>query len=340
MRNLPPLHKIYYNAGRSDKLYYFNANHLGSGSLITDGNGQTYQTLAYTPYGSQLVDIKHYSDIYNEPYRFGGKIKDEESGLNYFEARYYWNDGSIPISTDPHWYNRPHLSPYVWCANNPVMRIDPTGMDDYPVDENGNIKRDANGNAQVIKTDLPHRLAVDTRDANGNLSVNYYTLADQKNDMKSIENGEINKVVFASQHQICTLLKQSGATDFLNGLPISNLLYLYNNSDKSSPDSKEYGKLDFSFNGIPQMFEGQGAVSNPNNMNSPILFIPEGDSYAHNQMNFGNFMWGMAANFLNVPMSVALWGADYNSRRTVGEPDSVDDQLSISLGWTYRYRTK
>jgi RHS repeat-associated protein len=139
MRNLPPLHKIYDGAigiNRSDKLYYFNANHLGSGSLITDENGQTYQTLAYTPYGSQLVDIKHYSDIYNEPYKFGGKIKDEESGLNYFEARYYWDDGSFPISTDPHWYNRLYLSPYVWCANNPIMRVDKNGKDDY-INEEG-----------------------------------------------------------------------------------------------------------------------------------------------------------------------------------------------------------
>jgi RHS repeat-associated protein len=132
------LHIIYdriISINRSDKLYYFNANHLGSGSLITDGNGQTYQTLAYTPYGSQLVDIKHYSDIYNEPYRFGGKIKDEESGLNYFEARYYWNDGSIPISTDPHWYNYPHITSYNWCGQNPIMITDPTGMDFDPASE-------------------------------------------------------------------------------------------------------------------------------------------------------------------------------------------------------------
>jgi RHS repeat-associated protein len=200
MRNLPPLHKIYYNAGRSDKLYYFNANHLGSGSLITDGNGQTYQTLAYTPYGSQLVDIKHYSDIYNEPYRFGGKIKDEESGLNYFEARYYWDDGGFPISTDPHWYNYPHITSYNWCGQNPIMFIDPDGRDVWEVNDAGEIvnqikdktqdafymvAKDADGNYQRTKT-----TDTDGNEIDNGISFKYGTVTAVRTPTVNVQNSD------------------------------------------------------------------------------------------------------------------------------------------------------
>jgi RHS repeat-associated protein len=101
--------------------------------LITDGNGQTYQTLAYEPWGGQVVDIKHYSDTYDEPYRFTGYEKDGESGLNYASARYYDNDVSIFISVDPMWSKYPSLSSYAYVANNPIMLLDPDGKFPIPL---------------------------------------------------------------------------------------------------------------------------------------------------------------------------------------------------------------
>ncbi|MDR3326628.1 MAG: RHS repeat-associated core domain-containing protein, partial [Prevotellaceae bacterium] len=92
----------------SEKPFYFHANHLGSGSLITDKGGGTYQTLAYAPYGEEIVNIRNGN--YDELHRFGGHLKDEESGLLQAEARYYSPPLSIPISTDLHWYNYPHIT--------------------------------------------------------------------------------------------------------------------------------------------------------------------------------------------------------------------------------------
>ena len=42
-------------------------------------------------------------------------------------ARYYDSRLSIFNSTDPMWYKYPHLSPYAYCADNPVNFIDPDG---------------------------------------------------------------------------------------------------------------------------------------------------------------------------------------------------------------------
>ena len=105
--------------------YYFNANHLGSGSLITNKVGATYQTLAYAPHGELLVNA--IKGTYDEPYKFTGYERDQESGLDYAHARYYWSNGGYDISTDPKWWKSPSRTPYAHCGNNPIMMIDPDG---------------------------------------------------------------------------------------------------------------------------------------------------------------------------------------------------------------------
>ena len=58
---------------------------------------------------------------------FSAKEKDTETGLSYFGARYYSSDLSIWLSVDPMASKYPSLSPYVYCANNPIKLVDPNG---------------------------------------------------------------------------------------------------------------------------------------------------------------------------------------------------------------------
>ena len=62
-----------------------------------------------------------------ESYTFSAKERDTETGLSYFGARYYSSDLSIWLSVDPMSDKYPSLSPYVYCANNPVKLVDPNG---------------------------------------------------------------------------------------------------------------------------------------------------------------------------------------------------------------------
>jgi RHS repeat-associated protein len=103
---------------------------LGSTSYIVNDSAQITQKLAYMPFGEDFVDL-NYNTPYPPltPFRFNGKEKDEETGFNYFGARYYYPDWGW-ISVDPLAHKYPHLSPYVYCANNPLKYIDPNGM--YP----------------------------------------------------------------------------------------------------------------------------------------------------------------------------------------------------------------
>jgi len=63
----------------------------------------------------------------SETFTFSAKEKDTETGFSYFGSRYYSSDLSIWLSVDPMSDKYPSLSPYVYCADNPVKLVDPNG---------------------------------------------------------------------------------------------------------------------------------------------------------------------------------------------------------------------
>ena len=65
--------------------------------------------------------------IVNWTHTFSAKEKDSETGLSYFGSRYYSSDLSIWLSVDPMSDKYPSLSPYTYCANNPIKLVDPNG---------------------------------------------------------------------------------------------------------------------------------------------------------------------------------------------------------------------
>ena len=72
---------------------------------------------------------------------FSAKERDTETGYSYFGSRYYSSDLSIWLSVDPMAHKYPSLSPYVYCANNPIKLVDPNGEEVWipGVDDNGNV---------------------------------------------------------------------------------------------------------------------------------------------------------------------------------------------------------
>ena len=105
--------------------YFYHPDHLGSSSWITDGSGNAIQHLHYLPFGEDWVDQRNSS--WTAPYTFSGKEKDVETGYGYFGARYYDSGLSIWLSVDPMSDKYPSMSPYTYCANNPIILVDPDG---------------------------------------------------------------------------------------------------------------------------------------------------------------------------------------------------------------------
>ena len=76
------------------------------------------------------------------PFVFTGKERDEETGYGYFCARYMDHElTTMWLSVDPMSDKYPSLSPYNYCAWNPVKLVDPNGEEfviSTSKDENGN----------------------------------------------------------------------------------------------------------------------------------------------------------------------------------------------------------
>jgi RHS repeat-associated protein len=100
-------------------------DHLGSSSFITNASGNVDQHLQYLPFGEPWIDQRTSNNI---RFTFSGKERDEETGYNYFGARYYNADISIWLSVDPLSDQYPSHSGYNYVMNNPIKLVDPNGM--------------------------------------------------------------------------------------------------------------------------------------------------------------------------------------------------------------------
>ena len=117
--------------GPENDVYFYHSDHLGSASWITDSAGQAIQHLQYLPFGEPYVNQR--TSNYSERFTFTGKERDEETGYGYFGARYMDHElMTMWLSVDPMADKYPSISPYVYCAWNPVKLTDPDGEEIYP----------------------------------------------------------------------------------------------------------------------------------------------------------------------------------------------------------------
>lgn len=110
-----------------DEIYYYHGDHLGSANWITDAHGDAVQYIHYAPYGELIANQTPY--LYDERYKFTGKERDEETGYDFFGARYYTSIFSHWLSVDPLADKYPNISPYAYCLWNPVKFVDPNGRE-------------------------------------------------------------------------------------------------------------------------------------------------------------------------------------------------------------------
>ena len=79
------------------------------------------------------VCLNNYKQSYSGDYRrcsFTGKERDEETGYGYFGARYMDHElMTMWLSVDPMSDKYPSISPYAYCAWNPVKLVDPDGRE-------------------------------------------------------------------------------------------------------------------------------------------------------------------------------------------------------------------
>lgn len=109
--------------------YYYTPDHLGDIREVVDAGGNVLQVTNYYPFGATYADAATNPDF--QPYKYNGKELDKMHGLNTYDygARQYnpilarW-DRMDPLCEK--YYN---VSSYVYCANSPIILVDPDGKE-------------------------------------------------------------------------------------------------------------------------------------------------------------------------------------------------------------------
>jgi RHS repeat-associated protein len=114
----------------SAKTLYIHPDHLGSTNVVTDASGTVAQTLDFYPYGATRISNGTGA---NEKRQFIGQFSDD-SGLSYFQARYYDPTRGQFISQDPVFWSQEQnlrdpqsLNSYSYAEDNPITGKDPDG---------------------------------------------------------------------------------------------------------------------------------------------------------------------------------------------------------------------
>ena len=108
---------------------YHLPDHLGSSSVVVDDAGAFVNREEFTPYGETS-----FGGFARKRYRFTGKERDEESGLNYHQARYYAPWLGRWTSCDPAGL-RGGSNLYAYARANPLRFVDPSGLQPNPREE-------------------------------------------------------------------------------------------------------------------------------------------------------------------------------------------------------------
>ncbi len=126
----------------SNGTQYSTGDHLGSPRVITNASATVVSRHDYMPFGEELgagvggrtTGMGFSNSADNNRKKFAGYERDNETGLDFAQARY--NSSTLGRFTSPDPYggsmstgNPPSFNRYAYVGNNPVNAIDPTGLD-------------------------------------------------------------------------------------------------------------------------------------------------------------------------------------------------------------------
>jgi RHS repeat-associated protein len=238
------------------KYYFYLKDHLGNTRVVVNEVGAVVQSNDYYPFGSPFEK----SEKCDQPFLYSGKEFETRGGLNSYDfgARTYDPSTCRFGQVDPFAEKYYDISPYVYCGDNPIIRIDPTGMDVWEINEMGaviNRKKDESKDIiylVVTEEDGNYRRAF-TKDADGNkiyksISFKYGTIESQRTmALNSTDAYDIYKVrgdangtqmfEFLSQN---TTVEWSQAKTCIEGDKGLNFLTTSHNDDKERGMSNLY----------------------------------------------------------------------------------------------------
>ena len=107
------------------KYHYYLKDHQGNNRVVVAEEGTIEEVNHYYPFGGVFSST---GDA--QPYKYNGKELDRKGGLDWYDygARMYDAVLGRWHAVDPMSEKYYGVSPYLYCANNPILLVDPNGM--------------------------------------------------------------------------------------------------------------------------------------------------------------------------------------------------------------------
>ena len=117
------------NTGSGFAMHYYTTDHLGSVRLVTDASGNILEQFDYLPYGERCINSNlAVANSGKTDYLYGGKELPQLFGIDWYDSVARWQTTSgVFSSPDPLMEKYYSVSPYSYCAGNPINYVDSQG---------------------------------------------------------------------------------------------------------------------------------------------------------------------------------------------------------------------
>ena len=115
-------------------LYFYIKDYQGNVRVVLNQANRPVEINSYYPYGGLMAATTTEG---SQPYKYGTKELDRENGLDWYDFHARQMDPMVPRFTtiDPKCEKYYAISPYAYCAGNPIAYIDPNGEKIYVSNE-------------------------------------------------------------------------------------------------------------------------------------------------------------------------------------------------------------
>jgi len=138
----------------SGNVFYYQADQVGSTRAVVNSSGIVCYDADFTPFGQEIA----HTNTCDPHYKFTGYHSDSETGMYYAFNRYYNPRIGRFMSPDPlgvasaDYSNPQSMNRYAYVLNNPLMNIDPRGLDCVYLNSIGTYDDLGNGDAGSVDT--------------------------------------------------------------------------------------------------------------------------------------------------------------------------------------------